>query len=104
LLSQFLRPYTGYGDINQYMFSGNSNYNSLQVSLNRRFASGLFFGLAYTWSKCMNTTDGNDQIRFDIALRVLLPLWRIGQFWSPAFRQFAGRRIFAAENSGDQIS
>jgi hypothetical protein len=65
LSPQFLRPYIGYGDINEYLFSGNSNYNSLQISLNRRFASGLFFGLAYTWSKCMDTTDDRSQIRFD---------------------------------------
>jgi hypothetical protein len=65
LLPQFLRQYRGYGDINESMFSGNSNYNSLQVSLNRRFASGLFLGVAYTWSKCMNTSDDSSQIRFD---------------------------------------
>ncbi len=65
LLPQLLRQYRGYGDINESMFSGNSNYNSLQVSLNRRFASGLFLGVAYTWSKCTDTTDDSDQIRFD---------------------------------------
>lgn len=30
---------------------GNSNYNSLQVSAERRFSHGLQFQLAYTWSK-----------------------------------------------------
>jgi carboxypeptidase family protein len=30
---------------------GNSNYNSLQVSFERRFSKGLQFQLAYTWSK-----------------------------------------------------
>jgi Carboxypeptidase regulatory-like domain len=30
---------------------GNSNYNSLQVSLEKRFSKGLQFQLAYTWSK-----------------------------------------------------
>ncbi|MGH9436714.1 MAG: carboxypeptidase regulatory-like domain-containing protein [Terriglobia bacterium] len=66
LLPQFLRQYTGYGDINERMFSGNSNYNALQISLQRRVASGLFFGLSYTWSKCLDTTDSDsDAIRFD---------------------------------------
>ena len=32
-----------------------SNYNSLQVSLNRRFSQGLTFGVAYTWSKLLTT-------------------------------------------------
>jgi len=30
-----------------------SNYNSLQVSLNRRFSQGLTAGVAYTWSKLL---------------------------------------------------
>jgi hypothetical protein len=30
---------------------GNSNYNSLQASLDKRFSKGLQFQLAYTWSK-----------------------------------------------------
>jgi Carboxypeptidase regulatory-like domain/TonB-dependent Receptor Plug Domain len=32
-----------------------SNYNSLQVSLNRRFTNGLTVGAAYTWSKLLTT-------------------------------------------------
>ena len=65
LLSQFLRPYAGLGPINQYQFSGNTNYNALQATLRRRFTSGLFLGASYTWSKCMDTTDGEGTIRFD---------------------------------------
>ena len=34
-----------------------SNYNSLQVAVNRRFTNGLQFGIAYTWSKTMDYTD-----------------------------------------------
>lgn len=32
-----------------------SNYNSLQVSLNRRMTNGLTLGVAYTWSKLLTT-------------------------------------------------
>lgn len=51
--SAFLRPYRGYGNITVEEFGSTSNYNSLQVSVDRRFAKGLFFGVAYTWSKCL---------------------------------------------------
>ncbi len=37
---------------------GDSNYNSLQVGLNRRFARGLQSQLSYTWSKCMDDASG----------------------------------------------
>jgi hypothetical protein len=57
----FLRPYTGYGSIAQYTFDGNSNYNALQVSANRRFSNQLSFGLAYTWSKALGTSGSNNQ-------------------------------------------
>ncbi len=34
-----------------------SNYNSLQVSLRKRFSYGLSFGASYTWSKTLNYGD-----------------------------------------------
>jgi hypothetical protein len=64
--ADFVRPYQGYGNINIYEGTATSNYNSLQVSLNRRMASGLFFGLAYTWSKALGTGSGDgDFFRID---------------------------------------
>ena len=49
--NDFLRPYRGYGDINVNTWGGTSNYNSLQVQINRRYTQGFQFGLAYTYSK-----------------------------------------------------
>ena len=49
--NDFLRPYRGYADINMVTWSGTSNYNSLQVQVNRRYTSGLQYGVAYTYSK-----------------------------------------------------
>jgi hypothetical protein len=49
--NDFLRPFRGYGDINQNTWGGTSNYNGLQVQVNRRYASGFQYGLAYTYSK-----------------------------------------------------
>src|SRR4051812_12159906 len=36
------------------MYSGSSNYNGLQVQVNRRYTSGFQFGVAYTWSKTLD--------------------------------------------------
>jgi len=64
--ANFLRPYPGFGDIQIHQFGASSNYNSLQVSANRRFQKGLLIGLAYTWSKALGTTSGDgDYIRID---------------------------------------
>ena len=53
----FLRPYIGFNDITYWDYSGNANYNSLQVTADRRFARGLQFGAAWTWSKSMDYQD-----------------------------------------------
>jgi hypothetical protein len=55
LAADFLRPYQGYSDITYRSFDANATYNSLQVSLQRRFARGLTLGVAYTLSKAETT-------------------------------------------------
>jgi hypothetical protein len=62
----FVSPYTGYGTITQYQSTGSSNFNSLQVSLNRRYAKGLFLGVAYTYGKSLGiTSNDTDFVRID---------------------------------------
>jgi hypothetical protein len=56
LPANFLRPYQGYGTITYNSYSGNSNYNSLQVSGTRRFGTSLTFTAAYTFSRTLNYT------------------------------------------------
>ncbi len=64
--ANFQRPYPGFGDITIHQFGASSNYNSLQVSANRRFQAGLLLGLAYTWSKALGVASGDgDFIRID---------------------------------------
>jgi hypothetical protein len=46
-----LRPFRGMGIIGLSENSGSSRYNGLQMSLERRPATGLHFGVAYTLSK-----------------------------------------------------
>ncbi len=52
----FLRPLQGQGSLNNAQFMGSTNYNSLQVSVNRRFSRGLSYGLAYTFMKLISST------------------------------------------------
>jgi hypothetical protein len=59
LLGDFLRPYQGYGSINMRLYDANSNYHGLQTQLDRRFANGLFLNANYTFSKALDTQDGN---------------------------------------------
>lgn len=49
--------------ISQQIAAGNSWYNSLQANLTRRYASGLLFQLAYTFSKSITDTAGTDTVR-----------------------------------------
>jgi hypothetical protein len=54
LPDNFLRPYPGYGDITYYLNDGESQYDALQITANRRFTAGLQFGVAYTYSRSMD--------------------------------------------------
>ncbi len=56
----YLSPYKGYGQMEYYKFDGTSNYNGLQVSVQRRFAKGLTFGGVYTWSKTLTTSSADE--------------------------------------------
>jgi hypothetical protein len=58
-----LRPYHGMGIIGIAENSGVSQYNGLQMSLERRFSTGLQFGVAYTLSKATdNSSDLTDTL------------------------------------------
>jgi carboxypeptidase family protein len=54
-----LRPFRGIGIIGLSENSGSSRYNGMQMSLERRSATGLHFGVAYTLSK---TTDNGSSL------------------------------------------
>ena len=59
LPDNFLRPYPGFAGIGYIEDSGYANYNALQVGVNRRYAKGLQYGIAYTWSKAMGLSDND---------------------------------------------
>jgi hypothetical protein len=53
-LAQALRPDRSVGVVNLLETSANSNYQSLQVTLNQRFGNGFQLRAAYTWSKFLD--------------------------------------------------
>ncbi len=59
IVSDALRPYKGFSNINQATNGGASIYHSLQVNLRRRLTKGLLFGAAYTWSKSLDFGSSN---------------------------------------------
>jgi hypothetical protein len=62
LPDNFLRPYTGLGSIPFTESGGTSNYNSLQISITRRFTRGFSIGGNYVWSKALDFTDATTGI------------------------------------------
>ena len=55
-----LRPYKGYNAINMIEPWFNSNYNSLQLSTQKRFKGENLIAASYTWSKSL-TDNGSDR-------------------------------------------
>jgi hypothetical protein len=66
-----LVPFKGYDQIQYLRFDGTSNYNSLQVSLQRRFNKGLTFGAVYTWSKALTTANADQDTQDTFNPRLL---------------------------------
>jgi hypothetical protein len=58
-------PYASLGRTGGTLLFDNAltdNYNSLQVKLSKRFSKGLSFNSAYTYSKALGYTSGNDML------------------------------------------
>ena len=53
---QAVLPYPGFGLLEYSQNDGNSSYNGLDFTVERRFTAGLTFRLAYTWSKSIDDT------------------------------------------------
>lgn len=59
LILNQIRPFRGYGAVRLLETRFDSNYNSLQVTAQRRFSQNSQINLAYTWSK--NLTDSQNE-------------------------------------------
>jgi len=66
LPAEFLRPFAGYQDIFVRGNFGTSNYNALQLQVNRRYIKGLQLGASYTWGKSLGVGD-DDPARVSLA-------------------------------------
>jgi hypothetical protein len=55
--SQLLRPYPQFQDIRTTVNDGKSWYNSVQVSLQKRFSKGYTLGVSYTYSQWEQATE-----------------------------------------------
>src|SRR5205823_586377 len=54
------RPYRGYGRIILNETTARSDYDSLQVAINRRSSTDFSFGIAYTLSRARGDADSED--------------------------------------------
>ena len=53
--AQMLRPFPQYSGVNaDFVNLANSNYNSLQITLQKRMSAGLTFNINHTWSKTLS--------------------------------------------------
>ena len=75
----FLRPYYGWGTVTTLTNAYNSNYHSLQINAQRRFARGMQVGVAYTFSKALDVADGDTS--------------NVSPYFAPRFRNY-GRAAF----------
>lgn len=66
-----VRQFLGYSTIRVQENTGSSNYNSLQLSAQKRVSRGFTMSLAYTWSKALNNFDvetSDLRVPFDASL------------------------------------
>jgi hypothetical protein len=59
LPDNLIKPYQGIATTNFRENTSSSNFNSLQVAVNRRFSRGFTFSAAYTLSKALGTNAGD---------------------------------------------
>ncbi|HTM49370.1 MAG TPA: TonB-dependent receptor [Bryobacteraceae bacterium] len=53
------RPYQGFAGIEEAWGAGFSDYNSLQVKLEKKYTSGLYLLNSFTWSKALDNAAGH---------------------------------------------
>jgi hypothetical protein len=102
LPDDYFRPYPGYSSINDSEWGDNANYNSLQVTLNRRMSQGLSYGMAYTYSKALDDRKSTTYLPYSLTYgpssndmrNRLTPFWvwelpKASTHWNNGFSRWA---------------
>ncbi|MBA3976248.1 MAG: TonB-dependent receptor [Candidatus Solibacter sp.] len=109
----FLRPYRGFANIPMLEHSGRSEYNALQVEVNRRFSRGLSYGVAYTFGKTMDNNSGprdgfidvyNQQLNWGKSGNDVRHVLISNYVWELPFFNNSGSKAVRAVAGGWQIS
>jgi hypothetical protein len=66
LPDDYFRPYPGYSSISDSEWGDNANYNSLQVTFNRRMSHGLTYGIAYTYAKALDDRKSTTYVPYSL--------------------------------------
>ena len=62
--TQAMRPYPDFGNILAHDERQSTSYNALQLSLERRYASGFYFTASYTFSKMLDSNEDDFSNQF----------------------------------------
>jgi hypothetical protein len=63
--TNFLRPYPGFANIQEYVTGSNANYNSLQIQVKRQVRGGGILNVAYTWSHAITDSSSYSEAPMD---------------------------------------
>ena len=96
LNDNYFRPLAGLGALTYVNFSGNSAYNSLQVSVRRNMTRHLSYGLAFTDMKSMSATSPSPY--FPDKFR------NYGPSYSPSPQVLAVNYVYEAPNLGKKLN
>ena len=101
LPDDYYRPYPGYSSISDSEWGDRSNYNSLQVTFNRRLSHGLAYGVAYTYSKALDDRRSTTYVPYSMTYgpastdmrNRLTPNWvwdlpKVSTHWNNAFSRW----------------
>ena len=84
---------SGFGAINRQVTDFNSRYNSLQMSVNKRFSHGLSFLAAYTWSRFFDQNSTPDLQ--DAFIEPGINPFNFASMWAPSNNDAPQRFVFS---------